>query len=267
MIVLSRDDVRSVLDLDRLVDALADAMTDLSAGRTSMPPRGSVMVPERHGMLFAMSAFLPSSGVLATKLVSLFPLNTDRPTHQAVICCFDPADGRPLALMDGTYITAIRTAAGSALATRLLARRSARIACVIGTGVQAHAHVTLLARQPGLDRIRVAGRDAAKVARLVDEFAELGLPVEAAPSIEEGVRTHTAPRRSKFSKTRSWRVRASACTAVSSSESSSSKFLASRFCGRAAFAPTESRMRCGARLPGAPCWQRRCFWQHCYRFW
>ena len=71
MIVLSRDDVRSVLDLDRLVDALADAMTDLSAGRTSMPPRGSVMVPERHGMLFAMSAFLPSNGVLATKLVSL----------------------------------------------------------------------------------------------------------------------------------------------------------------------------------------------------
>ena len=122
MIVLSRDDVRSVLDLDRLVDALADAMADLSAGRTSMPPRGSVVVPECHGTLFSMSAFLPSSGVLATKLVSLFPLNTERPTHQAVICCFDPADGRPLALMDGTYITAIRTAAGSALATRLLAR-------------------------------------------------------------------------------------------------------------------------------------------------
>src|SRR3984893_13556685 len=144
MIVLSRDDVRSVLDLDRLVDALAHAMADLSAGRNSMPPRSSVVVPERHGTLFSMSAFLPSSGVLATKLVSLFPLNTDRPTHQAVICCFDPADGRPLALMDATYITAVRTAAGSALATRLLARRDARTVCVIGTGVQAHAHVTLL---------------------------------------------------------------------------------------------------------------------------
>jgi alanine dehydrogenase len=136
-----------------------------------------------------MLAYLPSSGVLATKLVSLFPLNTDRPTHQAVICCFDPTDGRPLALMDGTYITAMRTAAGSALATRLLARRDARLACVIGTGVQAHAHVTLLARQPGLKRIRVAGRDATKVAHLVDEFAEAGLQVDAAPSIEEGVRT------------------------------------------------------------------------------
>jgi ornithine cyclodeaminase/alanine dehydrogenase-like protein (mu-crystallin family) len=189
MIVLSHADVRSVLDLDRLLDVLAEAMTDLSADRTSMPPRSSAMVPERHGMLFAMPAFLPSSAVLATKLVSLFPLNTDRPTHQAVICCFDPADGKPLALMDGTYITAMRTAAGSALATRLLARRDARTACVIGTGVQAHAHVTLLARQPGLDRIRVAGRDAAKVARLVDELAEAGLRVEAAPSIEEGVRS------------------------------------------------------------------------------
>ena len=189
MLVLSRDDVRSVLDLDRLVDALAIAMADLSAGRTSMPPRGSVMVPERHGMLFTMPAFLPASGVLAAKLVSLFPLNTDQPTHQAVICCFDPADGRPLALMDGTYITAMRTAAGSVLATRLLARRDARTACVIGTGVQAHAHVTLLARQPGLDRIRVAGRDVARVARVVDAFAEVTPRVEAAPSIEEGVRT------------------------------------------------------------------------------
>ena len=189
MLVLTRDDVRAVLDLDRLVDALAEAMVDLSAGRASMPARGSAMVPERHGLLFAMPAFLPSRGVLATKLVSLFPLNTDRPTHQAVICCFDPADGRPLALMDGTYITAMRTAAGSALATRLLARQDARTACVIGTGVQAHAHVTLLARQPGLDRIRVAGRDPAKVARLVDEFAEVRPLVEAAPSIEEGVRS------------------------------------------------------------------------------
>jgi alanine dehydrogenase len=189
MLVLSRDDVRSALDLDQLVDALADAMADLSAGRTSMPPRCSVGLPEHHGTLFSMSAYLPSSGVLATKLVSLFPLNTDRPTHQAVICCFDPTDGTPLALMDGTYITAMRTAAGSALATRLLARCDARIGCVIGTGVQAHAHVMLLARQPGLKRIRVAGRDADKVARLVDEFAEAGLQVEAAPSIEEGVRS------------------------------------------------------------------------------
>jgi ornithine cyclodeaminase/alanine dehydrogenase-like protein (mu-crystallin family) len=179
-----------LLDLDQLVDALAEAMADLSAGRTSMPPRSSVGLPEHHGTLFSMSAYMPSSGVLATKLVSLFPLNRDRPTHQAVICCFDPTDGRPLALMDGTYITAMRTAAGSALATRLLARRDARTACVIGTGVQARAHLTLLVRQPGLDHIRVAGRDAAKVAHLVDEFAEAAGPqVDAAPSIQEGVRT------------------------------------------------------------------------------
>jgi ornithine cyclodeaminase len=91
--------------------------------------------------------------------------------------------------MDGTYITAMRTAAGSALATRLLARRDARVACVIGTGVQARAHVTLLARHPGIDLIRVAGRDASKVTRLVDEFAELEPRMEAAPSIEEGVRS------------------------------------------------------------------------------
>ncbi len=137
MLILSRADVEALLDLDRLIDAVAAAMVDLSAGRASVPPRVAATIPDRRAMLVAMPAFLPSSGALTTKLVSLFPENTDRPTHQAIICCFDDADGTPLAVMDGTYVTAARTAAGSALATRLLARDGARVASVIGTGVQA----------------------------------------------------------------------------------------------------------------------------------
>ena len=74
-----------------------------------MPPRVAALVPDRHAFLAAMPAFLPSSGALTTKLVSLFPENSDRPTHQAVIVCFDPVTGTPIALMDGGYITATRT--------------------------------------------------------------------------------------------------------------------------------------------------------------
>src|ERR1700736_3716577 len=106
LLVLSRSDVESLLDLDRLVDAVAAAMVDLSADRVSMPPRVAAVVGSRGAMLAAMPAFLPSSGALTTKLVSLFPENRDRPTHQAIICCFDPATGTPLAVMDGRYITA-----------------------------------------------------------------------------------------------------------------------------------------------------------------
>src|SRR6202165_109927 len=127
MLVLSRTDVVSLLDLDRLVDAVAAAMVDLSAGQASMPQRVAASVGHRNALLAGIPAFLPSTGALTTKLVSLFPDNADRPTHQAIICCFDPDNGTPIAVLDGTHLTATRTAAGSALATTLLARRDARV--------------------------------------------------------------------------------------------------------------------------------------------
>ncbi|MDQ1431459.1 MAG: hypothetical protein QOF40_2061, partial [Actinomycetota bacterium] len=139
------------------------------------------MVPEHAAMLAVMPAFLPSAGALTTKLVSLFPENRDRPTHQGVICCFAPDTGTPLALMDGTYITAVRTAAGSALASRYLARRSAHVLSIIGTGVQARAHARAFRRWPGLELVRVGGRDRSATECLVDELVADGTPAEAAP--------------------------------------------------------------------------------------
>src|SRR5256885_2316358 len=139
MLVLTRAEVEELLDLGELVDALARAHVALSAGEVSMPPRIAALVPEVDGLLGVMPAHVPGEA-LACKLVSLFPRNEDRNTHQAAIMVFDPANGTPLALMDGSYITATRTAAGSALATRLLARRDARVLAILGTGVQAQAH-------------------------------------------------------------------------------------------------------------------------------
>ena len=189
MLVLSAAEVASLLDLDQLVDAVESAMVDLSAGKASMPPRVAAGVAHRHAMLAAMPAFLPSTDALTTKLVSLFPDNRDRPTHQALICCFDPANGTPMAVMDGTYVTATRTAAGSALATRLLARRDAKVVAVIGTGVQARAHARALIRLPGVELVRVAGRDQTKVDALIDDLGAAGISTEAAPSIEDAVRS------------------------------------------------------------------------------
>ena len=189
MLVLSRADVEAVLDLDELVDAVAAAMVDLSQGRADVPTRIAAYVPERQGLLAAMPAFLPSAGALTTKLVSLFPRNTDRPTHHAIIACFDPATGAPAALMDGAYITAARTAAGSALATKLLARPGSAVVSVIGTGVQGRAHARALSRLPGVERIQVAGRDPEKVTALRDQLSRAGIPAEAGASIEDAVRS------------------------------------------------------------------------------
>jgi alanine dehydrogenase len=174
MLFLSRSEVEELLDLDALVEALAQAHVELSAGRVSMPPRIGVSVRERGGGLAAMPAYVPGQA-LACKLVSLFPRNRDRETHQALIAVFDPENGSPVAVMDGTHVTAARTAAGSALATRMLARGDARVLAVLGTGVQARSHLIALGRDRDWDEIRVAGRDPEKAEALADELGAVAV--------------------------------------------------------------------------------------------
>lgn len=190
MLVLNRAEVESLLDLDALIDALAAAMVDLSTGRASVPQRIGAVVPERSGVLAAMPGYVPSAGVLMSKLVSVFPQNAGGPlpTHQAVIVAFDPDTGRPAALLDGTAITAVRTGAGSALSARLLAREDASVLAVLGTGVQARSHVRAMARVRTIRQVRVAGRNPEHVAALVDELAAAGdAEVVAAASYPEAL--------------------------------------------------------------------------------
>jgi ornithine cyclodeaminase/alanine dehydrogenase-like protein (mu-crystallin family) len=175
MLVLSHRQVEELLDLDALIEALAIAMADLSAGRASVPRRNFAMAGA-SGILAAMPAYLPTQNVLAAKLVLVFPGNATQglETHQAVVAVFDPATGVPMALMDGASITAIRTAAGSALATRLCAREGAKVLAILGTGVQARSHARAVPRVRNISEIVVAGRTPAKVAAFA---AEIGASV------------------------------------------------------------------------------------------
>jgi ornithine cyclodeaminase/alanine dehydrogenase-like protein (mu-crystallin family) len=157
VLVLSRTEVRRLLDLDQLLEALERAFVELSAGRASVPPR--IAASTEHGLLAAMPGY--ADGVLETKLVSVFAGNHEvgLPSHQATIALFDDETGKPLALMDGTEITAVRTGASSAVATRALARPDARVLAVLGAGVQARSHVDAVRRVRELDEVRVASRD------------------------------------------------------------------------------------------------------------
>ena len=188
MLVLNRKQVESLLDMDALIAALAPAMAELSAGRVSMPQRVAALVQEAPGLLGVMPAYLAASRTLSCKLVSVFPRNGARglPTHQAVVMLFDAESGAPKALMDGASITALRTAAGSALATRLMAREDADALLVIGTGVQALAHARAVMRVRTIKELRVAGRDAqarTDLARLLSQ--ELGMEVKSFPIAQE----------------------------------------------------------------------------------
>jgi alanine dehydrogenase len=190
VLVLSGAEVRALLDLDALIDALAAAMAELSAGRASVPERIAARVGEVDGLLAAMPGYVPSLDALASKLVTLFPGNagTAVPTHQAVIAVFDSGTGSPTAFLDGTEITDARTGACSALSARLLAREDARVLAVIGTGVQARSHARAMVRVRPIDEIRIAGRDAGRVQALAAELdSELEATVRAAGSVEEAV--------------------------------------------------------------------------------
>jgi len=182
MLLLNRHEVESLLDLDRLVEALGPAMAELSAGRVSMPPRPVVQVHERGGLLSVMPVFLGSVPILSAKLVSVFPQNPalGLPSHQAVMVVFDARTGSARALLDGTAITALRTAAGSALATRLLARAEASTLAIVGTGVQASAHAKLIPRVRPIKGIRVVGRHRARAVALAEEIGRaLSIPTRA----------------------------------------------------------------------------------------
>jgi len=181
VILLRREEVRALLDPEALIDAVATALVDVSAGTASVPPRIAALTP--LGLLGAMVGYVPSLGVLAAKLVAVFPQNAGMPTHRALIAVFDPRTGTPVAVLDGEEITAQRTAAASALATRLLAREEAAVLALVGTGVQAASHARYVARVRRFRTVLVAGRDPAKAAKLA---AEIG---GQAAAIEEAVRS------------------------------------------------------------------------------
>jgi alanine dehydrogenase len=176
VLVLTQAQVAELLDVDLLLERLEAAFVELSAGRASVPPRVAAFTP--RGLLATMPGYV--DGVLVAKLVALFPDHD--PSHQALIAVFDAETGTPLAVMDGTHITAVRTGASSAVATRALARQEARVLAVLGAGVQGRSHLDAVPRVRDFEEVRVASRTHAHAEALA---VEQGV---SAVAFEEAVR-------------------------------------------------------------------------------
>ncbi len=184
LLYLSRAEVESLLDVDEMLEALAKALVMYSSGITSVPPRTAARIPD-VGLMGMMAGYVPGVA-LEVKLVSVFPDNHAHglPSHQALIALFDEGDGAPLAVMDGTYITAIRTGGTAAVAARVLARDDAHVLAILGAGAQGHAHIATFPRVRDFQEIRVASRDHAKAS----ELAALHPKARVVTSFEEAVR-------------------------------------------------------------------------------
>jgi alanine dehydrogenase len=178
VIILDERAVHDLLKMEDLIPAIATAMADLSSGKVVQPPRVMMPIADHQGFLGLMPAY---GGALGAKLVAFYPKNEGIPSHHAMILLFRPETGEPLATMDGRLITEMRTAAGSAVATRLLARPDAAVLGILGSGVQARSHLEALRLVRTFREVRVwSPRNAAAFAK------EHG--IRAAASAEEAVR-------------------------------------------------------------------------------
>jgi alanine dehydrogenase len=141
MMFLTEEEVAALLPMEDLVPAMRHALVEFSSRRAVQPVRVVLPVAEHRGFFGVMPAYC---GALGAKIVTFYPENQSRPTHQAVILLFDPVTGEPIATMDGRLITEMRTAAVSAVATDVLARPDAEVLTILGSGVQAKSHLQAL---------------------------------------------------------------------------------------------------------------------------
>ncbi|GAC1356770.1 MAG: ornithine cyclodeaminase family protein [Ktedonobacteraceae bacterium] len=184
ILMLNETEVQSLLDPDALLDALADGFRALSSGLVDAPKRIGVSVPNT-GFLLAMPAYQQGREI-TVKLVSVFHGNQRLgiPTHQALICLFDPETGTPLSFMDGTSITALRTAGAAALSTKLLARTNTHVLAIIGAGVEGHSHLRMLPHVRPFSEIRITSRHFAHA----EQLAVTDSRARAVETAEEAVR-------------------------------------------------------------------------------
>ncbi|HZV78297.1 MAG TPA: ornithine cyclodeaminase family protein [Candidatus Binatus sp.] len=181
MLLLDEAQVSALLTPRDALAAVQRAFLAQAEQQTVLPLRAAVITS--NGLLGSMpGAVLLGGRALGAKLVTFFPGNAQgaTPTHQALIALFDAEDGRPIALMDGRYITEIRTAAASALATRVLGRPQSSIAAILGTGVQARAHAHALVDVLSLRELRVWGRNRLHAETLARDLAATGIAARAA---------------------------------------------------------------------------------------
>jgi ornithine cyclodeaminase/alanine dehydrogenase-like protein (mu-crystallin family) len=190
MRVLRAADVRALLPMSECIDLMQRTMIAVSQGRTVLPLRSVLVMPRGRGLMGNMPAYLTEPECFGVKLVSIMPHNKPPAysSHLGVVMLFEAEHGQPVALLDAAEITAIRTAAASAVATRLLAQQDAGDLALIGAGEQARAHLEAMLAVRSLRRVRVWARDGGKAAAFAQvEGARHRIAIEAAPTVREAV--------------------------------------------------------------------------------
>lgn len=193
MLILGREEVEKLLPMGECIEVMAEALSALARGEALQPLRQAHWLPDRRGLLGVMPGALWGSGkdtVLGIKVITVFPGNHEKgeESHLGSVLLFEGEMGKPLACLDGAAVTEIRTAAVSALATRLLAREDAGDLALLGSRVQARSHLAAMKEVRPLRRVRVWSRHPERARRFADEeSARHGIHIETAATAREAV--------------------------------------------------------------------------------
>jgi alanine dehydrogenase len=168
MLVLTRSQVRDLVPMPDAIDLMKTAFAELSAGRTVSPLRTVIPLPDREGDALFMPAYVPAMNALGLKSVNVFRRNPERglPVIHAIVSLVDPETGQPLAIMDGTYLTALRTGAVSGAAADLLSRPDSRVLTAIGAGAQGVTQIAAVCAVRPIERVIAVDVNKAALERL-----------------------------------------------------------------------------------------------------
>jgi ornithine cyclodeaminase/alanine dehydrogenase-like protein (mu-crystallin family) len=189
--LLNEADVKAVLSMSDLIDTMTSALRQFSSGGVVQPVRSVIAVGSEHAFFGTMPAYVRQPAAMGAKLVTVFGSNATRglPSHLASILLLDPETGALRAILDGRYITEARTAAVSAVSSRLLARDDASTLAIIGSGVQARSHLEALSHVHRLREVRVWSPNADRRRAFVSECAAgASYRLTAADTAEQAVR-------------------------------------------------------------------------------
>jgi alanine dehydrogenase len=162
MLVLNQQDVTTLLPMDACIEVMASTLASLARGEALLPLRPVIRFPDGSGAFAVMPAYLGKPATIGAKVITVLPGNhgTAFDSHQGAVLLFDAENGSLAAILDATAITTIRTAAVSAVATRALARSDASTLAILGSGVQAHAHLESMCAVRPIKSLRVWSRNA-----------------------------------------------------------------------------------------------------------
>jgi ornithine cyclodeaminase len=192
ILILDAEQIRELLPMTDCIELMADALSALTRDEVHQPLRTMIRPPNARGLLGLMPAYRGSGrGAFGLKAICVFPDNPaqGKDAHQGAVILFSTETGEVLALMNASEITAIRTAAVSAVATRLLAREDAHELAIVGASVQARTHLAALACVRSIKRARVSARNFQNAERFAREMQpSLQFPIEAVETNEAAVR-------------------------------------------------------------------------------